>query len=137
MVYSAASLSASIYQWVDSRGVTHYTQSPPSHAAYRRVNPNVAPATSAPGVAGMEKLSQSYDAESTAQNKAREAALKTKAQNAEACAKARQRISQLQTATAHRLFVAGADGQRRRMTEAEFKKLQGQAQAHADASCSN
>lgn len=137
ILYSSAGLSASIYRWVDSSGVVHYTQSPPEHARYQRINPNVAPPTSAPGVAGMEKLSQSYDAHNAAQNKAQQAALKAKADSAEQCAKARQRISLLQTATAHRLFVTGADGQRQRMTQPEFEKRLKQAQARADASCNN
>lgn len=137
ILYSSASLSASIYRWVDSSGLVHYTQSPPEHGSYTPVHPNVPPATSAPGVSSMAKLSESYDANNAAQSKAREAALKTKADRAEQCAKAQQRINQLQTATAHRLFVEGADGQRQRMTQPEFEKLLKQAQARADASCNN
>lgn len=137
LLYSSASLPDSIYRWVDSSGVVHFTQSPPEHAHYQRINPDVMPATSAPGIAGMEKLSQAYDSEAAAQNKAREAALRTKADRAEQCAKARQRIDQLQNATAHRLFVEGADGQRQRMTQPEFENRLKQAQARADTYCNN
>jgi len=135
--YSSASLSTSIYQWVDSSGVEHFSQSPPVHARYTRINPEVAPPTRAPGVASVEKFTQDNATQRAARNKTREAALRAKADRAEQCAKARQRISQLQAATAHRLFMKDANGQRRRMTQPEFEKLLGQAQTRADANCSD
>lgn len=127
----------SIYRWVDAAGVVHYSQTAPGGHAYQRVNPQVPPPTSAPGVSGIQQFSKNYSSEQAAQDKAREAALKSKAQNAEQCAKARQQISRLQTATAHRLFVTGADGQRRRMTQPEFEKLLNHAQTRANATCVN
>lgn len=137
VLVSTTCLSAPIYRWVDKSGDVHYTQSPPAHQGYQRLHLQLPPPSTTPGDAGIAQLSKAYDRHNKAREKQREAALKIKAERAEKCAKARQRISRLQTATAHRLFVVGRDGQRQRMTQPAFEKRLNKAQAQADANCSS
>lgn len=127
--------AASMYRWVDGAGVVHYAQAAPQDHAAQRIDPQLPPPTSAPGISGIDSFTRHYAADQASADKARQAALRSKAERAEQCAKARQQISALQTATAHRLFVTGADGQRSRMTEDQFKQRLQQAQSRADANC--
>lgn len=135
LVLPGGAAAAGMYRWVDGAGVVHYAQAAPQGHAAQRIDPQLPPPTSAPGISGIDSFTRHYAADRAGADKARQAALRSKAERAEQCAKARQQISALQTATAHRLFVTGADGQRSRMTEDQFKQHLQQAQSRADASC--
>lgn len=127
--------AAAVYRWVDADGVVHFSQSAPVGQGAERIQPDVPPPTSAPAQKGMVQFSRTYEAQQTRQDKVREVALKRKAQRAEACAKARDRVSALEAATAHRLFVPDPGGGRHRMTEPEFERHLAAAQAQIKASC--
>jgi hypothetical protein len=114
--------AAEIYRWVDADGVVHYSEAAPPEGNYQRVHP----LTSLNGIDnGSAAAGQFLDAtgkRDAEAAKARQAATQAKAEGAEKCAKARERIAFLQDNTAHRLMVKGADGQPARMTDDEFDK---------------
>lgn len=126
---------AAIYRWVDANGELHFSQSPPPGVHYQRIDPQVPPPTSAPAVRQLGPAAKRFDAQRAAEQRAREAALATKARQAEACAKARSRVSFLQEKTAHRLFVRTKDGQLARMTEPQFQQQLDAARAAEQANC--
>lgn len=126
---------SAVYRWVDAAGTIHFASTPPPQGHYAKIDPRVSPATAAPGVAGITELSKQYAGAAAERHKAREARLATEAQRAARCAKARQQVSALQDATAHRLFVVGPNGQRARMTQPAFDKRLDTAQAAATANC--
>lgn len=136
-LYLSTASAETIYRWVDAKGAVHFSQSPPSSGQYQRLNPELPPPTSAPALQGLKQLSQQYQSQQAQAAKQHEAEIRNKAEKAEACAKARQRVSQLQSATAHRLFVKTAGGKRTRMTEPQFNKLLDAAKAQVDANCSS
>jgi hypothetical protein len=126
---------ADIFRWVDANGEVHFSQTPPAHGAYQRVHPDVSSSGVDDGGAAAQNFldrSAKHDSEAA---KAREAALQVKADNAEKCAKARERISFLEEKTAHRIFVKGPDGSRSRMTDEQFDKELQQAREQQAKYC--
>lgn len=128
---------AEIYRWVDAQGLVHFTQNPPPHGAYQNVTPPPA-AIASPGPQIHAKPASSLGADSGKTRQAAQAtqaSLKSKADNAERCAKARERVSFLEEKTAHRLFKTGDDGQPARLTEEEFQQQLDDANGAAKKYC--
>ena len=130
-----AAQAAPVYRWVDANGVIHFSQTPPVSGAYKRIEPELPPPTSAPAVKELGPMMEHYQTQREQSQKSREAHVKHAAEREEACAKARQRINFLEAATAHRLFVRGQNGTRSRMTQPQFEKLLNQARQTAAANC--
>lgn len=131
---------AQIYRWTDASGTVHYGQSPPPGGDYKRMRRYEDAATGRSGIGGTSKgaasyLSQAAKADS-ADEQARRAAVQAKAERAERCAKAREKIAELEQKTAHRILVKGADGETSRMTDEQYDKLIGDARKQAQDSCS-
>jgi len=119
-----------IYRWTDSNGGVHFSQNPPTSGAYTNVTPsNTSPGPDPAYHPGKSVLDQPSD-----QN-ARQAALKSKAENEERCAKANERVSFLEEKTAHRLYKTGPDGEPARLTDEEFDQELSDAKAAAAKYC--
>ncbi|MDB5985571.1 MAG: hypothetical protein JWR16_624 [Nevskia sp.] len=117
--------SAQIYRWVDSSGQVHFSQNPPASGAYKNVTPAASSVAPSPGRA-KTALGDSVDQQT----------LKLKADNAERCAKVRERISFLEQKTASRLFKTGDDGQPTPLTQAEFDQQLNDAKTAGSKYCS-
>jgi hypothetical protein len=124
-----------IYRWTDKDGLIHFSSQPPAGADYKRITPAPPPPTSAPGIDGLRKRAQSNDADNTKVAKARQDALKAKAEDAEKCAKAREQITYLEEHPAHRLYTVGADGAESRMTDEQHDAQMAAAKSAAADSC--
>lgn len=124
--------SAQIYKWTDANGQVHFSQNPPKTGAYTDVTPTgpVSGTEMGPKPAGRPRSGASSSSGGAAQ-----ANLQARADDAERCAKANERISFLQEKTAHRLFVTGDDGQPARMTDEQFDQQLKDAQAAAQKYC--
>jgi hypothetical protein len=121
-----------IYKWVDANGTVHFSQNPPKDGSYQNVTPQQPiSGTTTGGAHGAKMYGSAPAAASTPDN----AALQSKTDNEERCAKARERISFLQEKTAHRLMVTGDDGQPARMTDEQFDQQLKDAQDAADKYC--
>jgi hypothetical protein len=125
---------AEIYRWTDSSGQIHYGQTPPDEGDYERVNPAAGPSGADSG--SLRSFVQDADKNRAETDKAQQKQMQAKAEKAERCAKARERISYLEQNTAHRLMVKGADGQAARMTDEQFNQQLGEAHKAEAASCS-
>jgi hypothetical protein len=119
-----------VYRWVDSAGVVHFSQNPPASGDYKDVTNSLPPSTtySSPGSPARPAV-QGGSGSGSSQT------LQAKADNAERCAKARERISFLEEKTAHRLMVTGPDGQPARMTSDQFNSEVDDAKAAAAKYC--
>jgi hypothetical protein len=86
---------------------------------------------------GLSKFVNDADKANTEADKAHQAELKKKAEGAEACAKAREHVSDLEEKGPHHLFVAGKDSNSEpsRMTEEEFNKQLSDAQKAVSDNC--
>lgn len=140
MLVVIASLSApvaadQIYRWTDANGLIHFSSQPPPHGEYRRITPELPPATSAPGVDAIRKRADNLDGTGTKVAQARQDALKAKADDAEKCAKARERLTFLDEHPAHRLYTVGADGAESRMTDEQHDAEVAKAKGIAADSC--
>lgn len=129
--------AATVYRWTDGNGVIHFSQTPPVSRPYQQIEPQLPPPTSAPAVNELGPLVKHYQTRQAQARKAHESQVKHAAEREAACAKARQRISYLEAATAHRLFIRKPDGTRARMTEPQFEKLLNQARQAANENCRN
>jgi hypothetical protein len=130
-----AAAADQIYRWVDKDGMTHFSSQPPASGDYKRITPSLPPTDAAPGIDAMRQRAQSIDSDNSKVAKARQDALKAKAEDAEKCAKARERISYLDEHPAHRLYTVGADGTESRMTDEQYDADMAQAKAIAADSC--
>ena len=117
---------AQIYRWVDAAGQVHFSQNPPASGSYK----DVTPLDSRSSAAGGRTRSGTGNGETQAQP------LKVRADNAERCAKARERISFLEQKTAQRLFKTGEDGQPAPLTQQEFDEQLNDAKAAGTKYCS-
>jgi len=121
-----------IYRWVDANGQAHFSQNPPPTGEYKNVTPE---GTASPGPNPSYKPGTTFSDSSAADEKARQTALKSKADNAERCAKANERVSFLEEKTAHRLFKTGPDGEPARVTDEEFDQELNDAKTAASKYC--
>jgi hypothetical protein len=116
--------SAQIYRWVDANGQVHFSQNPPSSGPYKDVTPASSSIAPSPGRAKIA-VGDSGDRQT----------LKVKADHAERCAKARERISFLEEKTARRLFKTDNDGQPAPLTQEEFDQQLNDARAAGSKYC--
>jgi len=128
--------NAQIYRWTDSAGVIHFGQNPPDDGKYTRMKLHDRTSGVNTGVssAALDSLKASEKAQNL-DDQARRAVVQAKAERAERCAKARERISFLEQQTAHRLYTKGGDGQPERVTDEQYGKMLGDAQKQASDSC--
>jgi len=134
----AAALSVhadSIYRWTDASGQIHFSQTPPAEGSYQRVTP-VTSSGSGASNSGLSDFVKQGDAADSAAEKARQAQLQSKAEQAERCAKAREQISSLESRPAHRTYVDGPGGQTARMTDDQHEQMLNDAKKAAAGSCS-
>lgn len=123
--------SAQIYKWTDDKGQVHFSQNPPKTGVYTDVTPTEP-------VSGTEmgpKPPPRFAPHGGASSGAAQGNLQARADDAERCAKANERISYLQEKTARRLFVTGDDGQPARMTDEQFDEQLKDAQDAAGKYC--
>jgi N-acetyl-beta-hexosaminidase len=133
--FSTVATGDEIYRWTDKDGMIHFSSQPPLNGDYKRITPAPPPPTSAPGVDALRKRAQAIDSDNTKVAKARQDALKAKAEDAEKCAKARERLAYLDEHPAHRLFTVGADGAESRMTDEQYEAEVAKAKGVAADSC--
>jgi hypothetical protein len=110
--------SAQIYKWTDDKGQVHFSQNPPKTGVYSDVTPTGPVSGTEMGPKPASRFAPRGGSSSS--GGAAQANLQARADDAERCAKANERISFLQEKTAHRLFVTGDDGQPARMTDEQF-----------------
>ena len=127
--------AAQIYKWTDANGQVHFSQNPPVSGNYQNVTPELPPPTSAPHVDSIRRSAQSYTRQDSEAEKQRSALLKTKADNAERCAKARERLTFLEERPAHRLYKTGDDGQPTRLTDEDYQQQVADAKSAASKYC--
>lgn len=127
--------SAAVYRWTDADGIVHFASSPPASGKYTKINPHLPPPTSAPGITGITQLSKGTAEAQEKQNKVANDRLEAEAHREARCAQARQRIAELENATARRLYTTEADGSRARMTQPEFDKRLDAVKAVARDNC--
>lgn len=132
---SSAAAADEIYRWTDRNGMVHFSSQPPVSGDYRRITPALPPPTPAPGVDALRKRAQNIDSDNTKVAKARQEALRAKAEDAEKCAKARERIAYLDAHPAHRLYTVGNDGAESRMTDEQHDSELVKAKSAAADSC--
>lgn len=126
--------SAQIYKWTDDKGQVHFSQNPPKTGVYTDVTPTAPVSGTEMGPKPPPRFAPHGGTASGAG--AAQGNLQARADDAERCAKANERISYLQEKTAHRLFVTGDDGQPARMTDEQFDEQLKDAQAAASKYCS-
>ena len=124
--------SAQIYRWTDANGQVHFSQNPPKVGTYTDVTPTAPVSGTEMGPKPPPRFAQR---EGSSGGAATQASLQARADDAERCAKANERISFMQEKTAHRLFVTGDDGQPARMTDEQFDQQLKDAQAAAGKYC--
>ena len=124
---------AQIYRWTDATGQVHYSQTPPNGGQYERVHP----ADSSGLNPGLNKFVGDTDKANAEADKAQQAEVKKKAESAEACAKARERVSTMEEKGPHRMFISGASSTAApaRMTDEEFNKRLADAQKEVSDNC--
>ncbi|TAM10098.1 MAG: DUF4124 domain-containing protein [Nevskiaceae bacterium] len=132
---AANAVAEPVYRWVDGAGVVHFSSSPAAGAQAVRIDPRAPAAMDAPGITALTDFSRGYEKDAAARNKVRQAQLTAAAEREASCAQARQRISQMETATARRLAVVQPDGGRARMTQPEFEQRLAAVQAQAKRDC--
>jgi hypothetical protein len=125
-----AAATAQIYRWEDENGVIHFSQNKPSHGPYTDVTPKPDPPI--PGASSAHRHSTDFIDTTTDSH---DRLLQARADDAERCAKARERISFLEEKTAHRLTVTGADGEPARMTDEQFADELNDAKSAAAKYC--
>jgi hypothetical protein len=123
--------SAQIYKWTDANGQVHFSQNPPKTGAYS----DVTPTEPASGTEMGPKPAARSAPRGSSSGGGSQANLQARADDAERCAKANERISYLQEKTAHRLMVTGDDGQPARMTDEQFDEQLKDAQDAASKYC--
>jgi len=120
--------AAQIYRWVDPNGQVHFSQNPPASGHYEEVTPPPSYNTPSANVSAGVKPAFSSHTDGNPN-------LKVKADNAERCAKARERVSFLEQKTASRLFKTGDDGQPSPLTQDEFDQQLNDAKAAGSKYC--
>lgn len=128
--------AAQIYRWTDANGEVHFSQVPPEQGPYKRMKIYETQGVTPGAGKGASDYLKHAAKSSELDQQAHQAVVQAKAERAERCAKARERISFLEQQTAHRLFKKGADGQPARMTEDQFDQELSQARQLANNSCS-
>jgi len=115
-----------MYKWVDEKGVTHFSESPPPDDAKTKtkatkVEPKVIPPSSPSAYQENSDKWKAQDAEfkrrQIERDKKDEAAGKDKEKRAAACQRARQRVTFL--TNTHGIFRDNPDGTRTFMTDAQ------------------
>jgi hypothetical protein len=117
----ALAAAQTMYKWVDEKGVTHFSESPPpdeqTQKKATKVTPKVIPAGN-PGAYDPNAW-KTRDAEAKKQRVERgqqaQAEAKDEARKAELCARARDKLSMLQTTAP--LFKTNPDGSRTYMED--------------------
>jgi hypothetical protein len=125
--------SAQIYKWTDDKGQVHFSQNPPKTGEYTDVTPTAPVSGTEMGPRSPARLAPRGG--SSSGGLPPQTNLQARADDAERCAKANERISFLQEKTAHRLFVTGDDGQPARMTDEQFDEQLKDAQEAAGKYC--
>jgi hypothetical protein len=123
---------AEIYKWTDANGQVHFGQTPPPQGQFERVRP----AESGGLDPGLSKFVEESDKANAAADKAHQTELKSKADKAEQCAKARERVSVMEQKGSHKMFMPSTDGtDPARMTDEEFQKRLDEAKKAETSSC--
>ncbi len=124
---------AQIYKWTDANGQVHFSQTPPADGKFERVHP----ADSSGLSTGLSKFVKESDKANSEEEQAHQAEMKKKAESAELCAKARERVSLLEEKGPHRMFMPAASSTAApaRMTDEEFNKRLAEAQKSVSENC--
>jgi len=138
-----------IYKWVDSRGVTHYAESPPEEkdkikAELLNINRYV-PRTSAEAIKNLEqqRAEKQADQKATKENKegvkktgetAKADVSKAAPEYKEKCAKLKQDLEGMST-KGNRITVQDPNGEVRKLTDAEITKKIDETQRNIKAYC--
>ncbi|CAK0748718.1 putative Glycosyltransferase [Gammaproteobacteria bacterium] len=132
--------AAPIYKWIDSAGLTHYTQDPPKHGNAQVIVPKVSPGVSPEQAEEIvDKLRKDSAMDNEARAKAQEEQLKIQAKREESdararrCAEARTRLESLHNSP--RVAVKDAQGEYRRIDDDERNSLIKQTEATIEKEC--
>ncbi|MEW6766349.1 MAG: DUF4124 domain-containing protein [Pseudomonadota bacterium] len=129
---------AAIYKWVDSKGVTHYTETPPPAGKVEEIQPRVTqppmPETVAPpSEAEVDKDANGKPAEEGDAAKPKEMMTLSPEQLTKQCQDARQRLQQLETSP--RLLTRTPDGQMQRVPEEERQRMMDEERKRIELYC--
>ena len=111
---SASTMAAQVYKWVDERGVTHFSATPPAGQSATTVSPNITQPKAQPAPAAADT---GEDKEQTAIDKKVKADVaEQEAQRQQYCERARTNLAQLQNNPRLRIE---SEGEVRRIDEDE------------------
>lgn len=140
LVLLASPVSAGkIFKWVDSKGVTHYSQSPPSAVEAEELNVRSRP--EAETAAAREQLQQRMDnldrqrEDRRAKRDGTTEELSRQREVEQFCQKARSRISEYDSG--RQLAVRREDGSYQRLTPEDIDARRSKLQGQIDANCGN
>ena len=134
--WPAGLLAETMYKWVDEKGVTHYSESPPDQGNSAKVELKVTP-PSGPVTGGgdgwkqREMDSRKQKAEADGKQRMQEA--KEAPERASRCRSARAQLDQL--LNARRIFKLNDKGEREYVEDENRPKMIDQAQQEVNSSC--
>ncbi|MEW6445317.1 MAG: DUF4124 domain-containing protein [Pseudomonadota bacterium] len=129
---------ATIYKWVDSKGVTHYTETPPPAGQAQELQPRTTapkplPAPAAPSAEPAAKAASDKPGAEAGKDKSKEIMTPTAEQMEKQCQDARQRLQQIENSP--RMITRGEDGQMRRMPEEERQGMMDEERRRIELYC--
>jgi hypothetical protein len=135
-----ATAGGGVYKWVDAEGNTHYGERPPVGEPVEELHlPPPPPAAELERARGaLEQLREQQQRESEERQQARRAEQEKQAgaeRQQRWCAEQRQALETLISLPMRRIGVRGADGQARRVTEAEWQEKIRRAKENIDKFC--
>jgi hypothetical protein len=139
LVAAVPAAAQAIYKWVDEKGVTHFSESPPSDARMEKKATKVTPRVTPPSVPGAYDPNAWKGKEVEARKRGVErgeqarADAKDAAQRAEACERARKQLEALEATLP--LFRTNPDGTRTYMDDSTREAEKARARAVAEQAC--
>lgn len=141
LVYVQSSHASQFYKWVDEKGSTHYTQTPPPQKEVKTVDINThIPADSASAIKNLTaqskaNLKEDAEADKIADKKKEDAAADAarRAKNSTECQQLHLTLTQLQSG--RRLYDTDAKGERSYLTEDQKATQMQQANTQIQKDC--
>ena len=131
-----------MYKWVDEKGTTHFSQSPPpddGKTKATKVEPKVTPPSSSPDTASRDSPEKwraqeaEFKRRQLERGQREEAEGRNQAKRAQACETARRRVAFL--TNTHRIYRDNPDGSRTWMTDAQREQEMDKARDVVKEAC--